>query len=193
MRVLIVDHYDSFTYNLHQYLLELGAESLVRPCDQLELGEILRLAPTHLVLSPGPGTPLEPRDLGISAEVIRQLAPQIPTLGVCLGHQAIVHVFGGRVVRAPRVMHGKTSRVRHDGSRLFAGLAPEIEVMRYHSLLADAASLPEALRATATTVDDGLVMALEHTEHALFGIQFHPESIGTPDGKAILKNFLEVR
>jgi len=189
-RVLIIDNYDSFTYNLYQYLGELGAEPSVERNDAITVAEIRERKPTHIVLSPGPGSPDRDRDFGVSARVILELASTTPVLGVCLGHQGIIHYLGGRVVRAPEIVHGKTSRVRHDDSRLFQGLAPEIEVMRYHSLLGERATIPASLTVTAETTKDQLVMAVEHKEWPLYGIQFHPESIGTPDGKKILENFL---
>lgn len=191
-RVLIIDNYDSFTYNLHQYLGALGAESVVEKNDALSIEEIRAKKPSHIVLSPGPGSPEKPRDFGVCGRVILELAAEIPVLGVCLGHQGIVHFLGGNVVRAPRIMHGKTSRVRVEPRGLFAGLPEEIEVMRYHSLMADLSSWPAVLRITARTVEDGLVMGVEHDRWPLFGIQFHPESIGTPKGMHILRNFLAV-
>jgi anthranilate synthase component II len=191
-RVLIVDNYDSFTYNLYQYFGELGAEPTVERNDAISIEEIRARKPTHIVLSPGPGSPDRERDFGVSSKVILELASEIPVLGVCLGHQGIIHYLGGKVVRAPEIVHGKTSRVRHDGSRLFLGLEREIEVMRYHSLLGEKGTIPPVLKITAETVKDGLVMAVEHVEWPLYGIQFHPESIGTPHGKMILKNFLQV-
>ncbi len=191
MPVLIVDNYDSFTYNLFQYLGELGAEVVVRRNDEIDLAGIESMAPSHVVLSPGPGSPDRERDFGVCREVVLRLAPRVPTLGVCLGHQGIIHHLGGRVVRAPAIVHGKSSRVRHDSSLLFAGLPETIEVMRYHSLIGAKDSIPETLEITAETVTDGLVMAVRHREWPLYGIQFHPESIGTPTGKTILKNFLE--
>lgn len=190
MRVLIVDNYDSFTYNLYQYLGELGANPFVERNDAVDLDQIRTAAPTHIVLSPGPGSPDRPRDFGISAAVILELARSTPVLGVCLGHQGIIHHLGGRVTRAPEIVHGKTSRVRHTGGGIFEGLPPEIEVMRYHSLIGERSSIPSCLRVTAETTKDQLVMAVEHVEWPLYGIQFHPESIGTPDGKVILANFL---
>jgi anthranilate synthase component 2 len=190
MTVLIVDNYDSFTYNLYQYLGELGAEVRVVRNDEIDLAGIRSLSPSHVVISPGPGTPENPRDFGVSSDVIRELSERVPTLGVCLGHQGIVFGFGGRVIRAPKILHGKTSIVRHDRKGLFAGLPDEIEVMRYHSLIGERSSMPACLEIAAETVGDGIVMGVRHRERPLHGIQFHPESIGTPHGKAILKNFL---
>ncbi len=191
--VLIIDNYDSFTYNLHQSFGALGAEPLVVKNDAISIDEIRGRKPSHIVLSPGPGSPDRERDFGVCSRVILELAEEIPVLGVCLGHQGIVHFLGGRIVRAPQIKHGKTSRIRVEPRGLFAGLGPEIEVMRYHSLLGERASMPAVLRISGETVDDGLVMAVEHTSWPLYGIQFHPESIGTPAGLQILRNFLEVR
>jgi anthranilate synthase component 2 len=190
MGVLIIDNYDSFTYNLYQYLGELGAAPVVERNDRITLEGIAELAPSHIVLSPGPGRPERERDFGICGPVIQKLAATTPILGVCLGHQGIIHVLGGRIVRAPEVVHGKTSRVRHSGRGIFAGLPEEIEVMRYHSLLGERSSIPDSLEITAETVADHLVMAVQHRAWPLYGIQFHPESIGTPSGKAILASFL---
>jgi anthranilate synthase component 2 len=191
MAALIVDNYDSFTYNLYQYLGELGAEVIVKRNDEIDLAGIEALAPSHVVLSPGPGSPDNDRDFGVCKDVVTKLSQRVPTLGVCLGHQGIIHHLGGRVVRAPTIVHGKTSVVRHDFSRLFTGLPELIEVMRYHSLIGARDSIPSSLMVTAETVSDGLVMAVMHRSWPLYGIQFHPESIGTPAGKKILANFLE--
>ena len=185
--ILMIDNYDSFTYNLVQYLSELGAEVRVARNDALTLDEIAALAPERIVVSPGPGTPAE---AGISREVIRRFAGQIPILGVCLGHQAIGEVFGGQVVRAPYLMHGKTSPIRHAGASLFTGLPDPFEATRYHSLIVEREGLPECLEVTAWT-EDGLIMGLQHREHpTLVGVQFHPESILTKSGHDLLRNFL---
>ncbi|HBN08112.1 MAG TPA: aminodeoxychorismate/anthranilate synthase component II [Cyanobacteria bacterium UBA8530] len=191
MKILLIDNYDSFTFNLYQYLGELGNEPTVCRNDMISLEEVEKGSFTHIVLSPGPGSPDKTRDFGVCGPIIRELGSRIPILGVCLGHQGIIHHLGGHVVRAPRIVHGKTSRIRHDGKGLFSGLPPEITVMRYHSLLGDRESLPACLRVTAETIEDRLVMAVQHETWPLYGIQFHPESIGTPDGKAMLANFLE--
>jgi anthranilate synthase/aminodeoxychorismate synthase-like glutamine amidotransferase len=185
-RLLLIDNYDSFTYNLVQAFLVLGAEVSVYRNDALTPREARELAPTHLCISPGPGTPY---DAGVSMDMIRAFAGSIPVLGVCLGHQAICEVFGGKVVRAARLMHGKTSLVRHDGSALFAGLPQPCEVGRYHSLIAAPESLPEVLVVTARTAE-GEIMAVRHRTLAVEGVQFHPESILTPDGPRLLENFL---
>lgn len=186
--IAVIDNYDSFTYNLVQYLGELGAEVQVYRNDAVSVEELQALRPSHIVISPGPGTP---DDAGVSNEIIRRLGPEIPILGVCLGHQCMGQVFGGEVRRAPRLMHGKVSRIHHDGAGLFAGLPDPIEATRYHSLIV-AEPLPEVLQASAHT-EEGELMALRHKEYPVFGVQFHPESILTPEGKQILRNFLEYK
>ena len=186
-RLLLIDNYDSFTYNLVQAFLVLGAEVEVHRNDALTPAGARALAPTHLCISPGPGTP---RDAGVSMDMIREFAGRIPVLGVCLGHQSIVEVFGGEVVRAGRLMHGKTSLVHHDGRGLFAGLPQPCEVGRYHSLIAEPASLPAALEVSART-DEGEIMAVRHRTLRVEGVQFHPESILTPVGPRMLGKFLE--
>jgi len=185
-RLLLIDNYDSFTYNLVQAFLVLGAEVAVYRNDALTPAQALELAPSHLCVSPGPGTPA---DAGVSMDMIRAFAGRVPVLGVCLGHQAIVEVFGGRVVRADRLMHGKTSLVRHDAHTLFAGLPQPCEVGRYHSLIAAPASLPAELEVSARTAE-GEVMGVRHRTLAVEGVQFHPESILTPEGPRLLDNFL---
>lgn len=193
MAILLIDNYDSFTHNLYQLVGSLGAEVRVARNDTLTYIGVKELAPSHIIISPGPGHPENERDFGVCADVIDRLAASIPTLGVCLGHQGLAHRMGGQVVRAPEIVHGKTSMIRHDGSGLFAGLPAEIEVMRYHSLTVAPDSVPEVLQVNASTVDDGIIMGLRHKEWPLHGLQFHPESIGTPDGAAMLRNFLEIR
>jgi anthranilate synthase/aminodeoxychorismate synthase-like glutamine amidotransferase len=185
--LLLIDNYDSFTYNLYQFLAELGAEVQVRRNDQIAVEEIAALAPSHLVISPGPRTP---DDAGISLEVIDRLGGKIPILGVCLGHQCIGQHFGGRVVRAPELMHGKTSQVRHWDQGVMRGLPNPFTVARYHSLVVDRDSIPECLEVTAETAD-GVVMGLRHRTLPIEGVQFHPESILTPQGKQLLRSFLE--
>lgn len=189
-RVLLIDNYDSFTHNLYQYLGALGAEVEVVRNDELDLDAIVARAPTHIVISPGPGHPARAGDFGVCAQVIAQLE-HLPILGVCLGHQGIALNEGGQVVRAPSVMHGKTDCVQHDGEGLFSGLPQPLEVMRYHSWIVDASSLPASLKVTARNAD-GLIMAMQHRHRPLYGVQFHPESIGTPRGQSLLKNFLNV-
>jgi len=186
--LLMIDNYDSFTYNIVQYLQELDEEVRVFRNDAIDVAGIERLKPRRLVISPGPCSPTE---AGISVEAIQRLAGKVPILGVCLGHQAIGHAFGGRVVRASRLMHGKTSPVHHDGRGLFAGLANPFDATRYHSLLVELETLPACLRMTAWTVEQE-IMGMEHVELPLWGVQFHPESILTLEGKKLLKNFLEL-
>jgi anthranilate synthase/aminodeoxychorismate synthase-like glutamine amidotransferase len=184
--ILVIDNYDSFTYNLVQYLGELGAEPLVHRHDALNIEQITELAPDAVLISPGPGTP---DDAGLSNDVIRTFAGRCPVLGVCLGHQCIGQVFGGRVVRAPQVMHGKTSLIHHTGAGVFAGLPNPFEATRYHSLIVDRDSVPAVLEITAET-DDGIVMGLRHRQLAVEGVQFHPESVLTAVGHDLLRNFL---
>lgn len=189
--LLVIDNYDSFTYNLVQYLGELGEDLHVVRNDAVTADDVARLAPDAIVLGPGPGTPA---DAGITIPVIKRFGATTPILGVCLGHQAIGEAYGGRVIRSPRgVMHGKTSRVRHDGTGLFEGLPDPLEVMRYHSLVVEHATLPAALEVTARATDDASeIHALRHREHPVLGVQFHPESIGTEGGKRLLENFLSL-
>jgi anthranilate synthase component II len=186
-RVLVIDNYDSFTFNLVQYLGELGADPVVHRHDDLTLEEIVALEPDGVLVSPGPGTP---DDAGLSNDVIRHFTGRRPVLGVCLGHQCLGQVFGGRVVRAPQVMHGKTSLVHHDGAGVFTGLPNPFEATRYHSLIVAADSVPESLQVSAWT-DDGIVMGLRHKEHPTTeGVQFHPESILTMGGHELVANWL---
>jgi anthranilate synthase component II len=191
VKTLVIDNYDSFTYNLYQYLGELGAAPEVVRNDEITLAEIRAARPERIVISPGPGSPEDSRYFGVCAAVIRELGPAIPILGVCLGHQGIIHVYGGRVTRAPYPVHGKVWAVTHDGKGLFQGLPSPLEAMRYHSLLGEQVYLPPCLLVTAWTTD-GLVMGIRHRDYPTHGIQFHPESIGTPRGKDILANFLKV-
>ena len=189
--ILILDNYDSFTYNLVQYLGELGETLRVERNDAIAVDDIAALAPSAVVLSPGPGTPAE---AGITVPVIQRYGAQVPILGVCLGHQAIGEAYGGRVIRAPRgVMHGKTSSVLHDGTDLFTGLPSPLRVMRYHSLVVEHDTLPSCLEVTARAADDATeIHALRHRTHPVWGVQFHPESILTQDGKQLLANFLRL-
>jgi anthranilate synthase/aminodeoxychorismate synthase-like glutamine amidotransferase len=188
--ILVIDNYDSFTYNLVQYLGELGADVMVRRNDAISVDEIGELAPSAIVISPGPCTP---KEAGVTVETIRRWGSTIPILGVCLGHQAIGEAYGGEVVRAERVMHGKTSQVCHDGSGVFAGLPSPMQVMRYHSLIVERGTIPDSLEIIAVADDDpSEVHAVRHREHPVHGVQFHPESVMTPHGKALLKNFLEL-
>ena len=186
--ILVLDNYDSFTFNLVQYLGEFGLDVDVRRNDAISVQDVGALSPNAIVISPGPCTPSE---AGISVPLVRRWGGTVPILGVCLGHQAIVEAYGGRVVRAGRVMHGKTSRVLHDGTDLFANLESPLEVMRYHSLIAEPESLPDVLKVTAVAQDDEReIHAVRHREHPVWGVQFHPESIMTPRGKDLLANFL---
>jgi para-aminobenzoate synthetase component 2 len=185
-RILVIDNYDSFTYNLVQYLGELGAEVAVRRNDAIDLAGVRALAPEAIVISPGPCTPAQ---AGISVTLIRELADEVPMLGVCLGHQCVGEAFGGRVVRASRLMHGKTSPVMHDGKTIFAGLSNPFEAMRYHSLLVEPRLLPKCLEVSARTME-GEIMGLRHERYPIEGVQFHPESIGTSEGKDLLRNFI---
>ncbi|HEU5358957.1 MAG TPA: aminodeoxychorismate/anthranilate synthase component II [Gemmatimonadales bacterium] len=188
--LLVIDNYDSFTWNLVQYIGELGVEPVVYRNDRLSVDEALALAPEAILVSPGPCTP---REAGIAVSLIRRAAGRIPVLGVCLGHQAIGEAFGGQVVRADRLMHGKTAAVRHDGSSLFDGVPSPVTVMRYHSLVVAPDRLPPELEVTAWSADRGRedeIMGLRHRQHPIWGVQFHPESVGTEHGRRILANFL---
>jgi len=189
--VLVIDNYDSFTYNLVQELAELGAEPTVARNDAWTLEQVRDFAPDGIVISPGPGSPENARDIGISNDVIRELGPQIPLLGVCLGHQCIGYVFGARVVRAPELLHGKTSQIYHRGEGVLDGLPIPFEATRYHSLIVERASLPHELKVTAETHDE-IVMAVRHREYPIEGVQFHPESVLTTEGMRLLRNFLKL-
>jgi len=186
--LLIIDNYDSFTYNLVQYFGELGAEPVVKRNDEITIAEIEALKPEAVVISPGPCTP---KEAGISNDVIAQLGPKLPVLGVCLGHQCIGHVYGGNVVRAGRLMHGKTSPILHDSTGVFADLPSPFDATRYHSLIIDPPSMPDVLVVNAQTAE-GEIMGVRHKEYPIHGVQFHPESILTRHGKELLKNFLGI-
>jgi len=188
VRILLIDNYDSFTYNLVQAFRTLGAEVRIYRNDRIDVSEALALEPTHLVISPGPG---HPRDAGNSVAMIDAFAGRTPVLGVCLGHQCIVSHFGGEIVRADRLMHGKTSFVQHDNETLFAGLPAPFEAGRYHSLIAAPAELPDSLRVSAQT-EQGEIMGVRHRELPIEGVQFHPESILTPNGDALMANFMRI-
>lgn len=201
-RTIIIDNYDSFTYNIVQYIEDLGGNPIVFKNDAITLAEIKLLQPTHIILSPGPGTPKEKKDIGICREIITELGGTVPIFGICLGHQAIALAFGADIIGAPEVMHGKTSLIKHIGaSLLFHGIPQTFEAMRYHSLLVDAATLPHELHMTAVTNDEtgasasdkNLCMAIENSSLHLYGVQFHPESMATPVGKDLLENFLRIR
>jgi len=185
--ILVIDNYDSFTYNLVQYLGELGADLEIRRNDKVTLDEIAELAPEKIVVSPGPCTPNE---AGISVSLVERFAGKIPILGVCLGHQSIGQAFGGKVVGAPEIMHGKVSQIHHDGRTIFADLPQDFIATRYHSLIVERDTLPDCLEISAETAD-GLIMGLRHRDQAVEGVQFHPESILTGEGKPLLKNFLD--
>ena len=187
--VFVIDNFDSFTYNLVQYLGELGARVIVRRNNEVTVDEIAALNPSRIVISPGPG---RPEQAGVTVDAIRQLGPRIPILGVCLGHQAIGLAFGGKVVRASVPMHGKTSAITHDQRGVFAGVANPFEAARYHSLVVERASMPPELEIAARTQDEGVVMGLRHREYPVHGVQFHPESIMTRQGIRMLENFLAV-
>jgi anthranilate synthase/aminodeoxychorismate synthase-like glutamine amidotransferase len=186
--ILLLDNYDSFTYNLAQYLGELGCQVEVHRNDRISVEQIAQRKPERIVVSPGPCTPQE---AGICVELIQKLAGKIPILGVCLGHQAIGAAFGGKIIRAPKLFHGKTSQIRHDGSGVFRGLPNPFTATRYHSLIVERKSLPRKLQITAET-DDDIIMGMQHREYPLMGVQFHPESVLTESGKQLLKNFLSL-
>jgi anthranilate synthase/aminodeoxychorismate synthase-like glutamine amidotransferase len=187
--ILLLDNYDSFTYNLAQYLGELGADLVVRRNNEVTVDEVWAMRPERIVISPGPG---RPEDAGITVDIIQQLGADVPILGVCLGHQAMGFAFGGRIVRAPRLMHGKTSTVDHDSKGVFRGINGSFKAGRYHSLIVADEEWPSALEVAARSTEDGVVMALRHTSWPLHGVQFHPESVLTGQGKQILRNFLEL-
>jgi anthranilate synthase/aminodeoxychorismate synthase-like glutamine amidotransferase len=187
--VLVIDNYDSFTYNLVQYLGELGAQLVVRRNDEATIDELVALGPSRVVISPGPG---RPEQAGVTLGTIREFSTRVPILGVCLGHQAMGLAFGGRVVRAPQPIHGKTSTIDHDRRGVFAGITSAFQAGRYHSLVVEEASLPAELEISARTKEDGVVMGLRHRERPVHGVQFHPESVLTQEGRRILRNFLEM-
>lgn len=190
MRILVIDNYDSFVYNIVQYLGELGAMCDVVRNDEIAVDQIMGRSYDAIVLSPGPGTPEIERDFGVCSEVIGRLGPHTPILGVCLGHQGIIHRYGGRVTNARRVRHGKTSPVRYTPVPLFEGVKNPFRATRYHSLVGNATTIPDSLRVIALAEDDGEIMAVQHVQYPVYGVQFHPESIMTEDGKKILANFI---
>ena len=191
MKVLIIDNYDSFVYNLAQYTGKLGAEPIVHRTNEITLSNVRKLRPDKIIISPGPGTPNDPKYFGISGEVLRQVSRETPTLGVCLGNQGIAWAYGGRVVPAKRLMHGKTSLIKHEQDGIFENVPNPLQATRYHSLVCDKKSLPKCLEITAESLDDHEIMGLRHREYPIYGIQFHPESILTPDGITIMRNFIE--
>ncbi|MFB6291323.1 MAG: aminodeoxychorismate/anthranilate synthase component II [Candidatus Bipolaricaulia bacterium] len=190
-KLVIIDNYDSFTYNLVQYLGELDLDPLVFRNDEIELVELEELQPASLIISPGPGTPEDSRYFGLSLTVLKQLSPAIPTLGVCLGHQGIAIAYGGNIIGAPRLFHGKTSKIHHNQTGIFKGIPDPITAARYHSLVVDPDSLPRKLEVTARA-PNGQIMGMRHVNYPIYGVQFHPESILSQHGKAILKNFLSL-
>ena len=191
MKVLILDNYDSFVYNLAQYVGEVADEVIVKRNDEVNLPTVQKINPDKIIISPGPGTPADPRYFGICMQVLRKVSNETPTLGVCLGHQGIVHAFGGKIVKAKRLRHGKTSPIKHDGKGIFLGLENPFEAIRYHSLIADRRSLPGSLEVSAQSQDDQEIMGVRHRVFPIEGVQFHPESILTVHGHRIIENFLE--
>jgi anthranilate synthase component 2 len=193
LKVLVIDNYDSFVYNLVQYVGELGPEVIVCRNDQISLKQVRQLKPERIIISPGPGTPEETRYFGVCTKIIQEISRKIPTLGVCLGHQGIIHAFGGKIISAKRLMHGKTCAIKHDGKGVFSGVHNPFIATRYHSLVGDKCSIPPCLEITALSIDDGEIMGVRHTEYPIEGVQFHPESIICEDGKLVMRNFLENR
>jgi anthranilate synthase component 2 len=191
LKVLILDNYDSFVYNLAQYAGEIADEVIVKRNNEVTVPAVLKLAPDRIIISPGPGTPADPRYFGICTEILRKVSSETPTLGVCLGHQGIVHSFGGKIVKAKRLRHGKTSPIKHDGKGIFRGLRNPFEATRYHSLVADRRTLPDSLEVSAQSEDDREIMGVRHRVFPIEGVQFHPESILTVHGHRIIENFLE--
>ena len=193
MKVLVIDNYDSFVYNLVQYIGELGAEVIVYRNDQVNLAQVKKLKPDRIVISPGPGTPEDERYFGVCKSILQDVSRKVPTLGVCLGHQGIIHAFGGKIVHAKKLMHGKTCTIKHDEKGIFNGVRNPFTATRYHSLAGDKCSIPSCLQVTAVAIDDGEIMGVRHAEYPIEGVQFHPESILCEDGKLVMKNFLEGR
>ena len=193
MKVLVIDNYDSFVYNLVQYIGELGAEIIVYRNDQVNLEQVKKLKPDRIVISPGPGTPEDERYFGVCTSILQQVSRTVPTLGVCLGHQGIIHAFGGKIVSAKKLMHGKTCTIKHDEKGIFIGVRNPFTATRYHSLAGDKYSIPTCLHVTAVAIDDGEIMGVRHAKYPIDGVQFHPESILCEDGKLVIKNFLEGR
>lgn len=193
MKALVIDNYDSFVYNLVQYIGELGGEPIVYRNDEINLQQAMKLNPQRIVISPGPGTPEEPHYFGVCSSILQHMSWKIPTLGVCLGNQGIIYAFGGKIVQAKQLMHGKTSPIKHDNKGIFKGVKNPFTATRYHSLVGDRNSIPSCLDITAESIDDGEVMGVRHRIYPITGVQFHPESILCEDGKKIIKNFLEYR
>jgi len=191
VNVLIIDNYDSFVYNLAQYVGEIAEHVIVKRNDEVDVEDVRKLSPDAIIISPGPGSPTNPRYFGTCTAILQQISPVIPTLGVCLGHQGIVHAFGGKIVRAKRICHGKTSPIRHDGKGVLRGIENPFQATRYHSLVAQKNSIPTTLEVTARSLDDNEIMGVRHTKFPIEGVQFHPESILTTQGYRIIENFLE--
>jgi anthranilate synthase component II len=193
MKTLVIDNYDSFVYNLEQYIGELGSETVVFRNDQITLKQVEALKPDRIVISPGPGTPEDVRYFGVCTQILQTISQTVPTLGVCLGHQGIIHAYGGKVIRAKRLMHGKTCVIKHDQKGIFSGVRNPFRATRYHSLVGERSSIPTCLEITAECIDDNEIMAVRHIKFPIDGVQFHPESILCEDGKLIIKNFLDGR
>jgi len=191
MKALVIDNYDSFVYNLVQYIGELGAETIVYRNDQVDLKQLAEIKPDRIVISPGPGTAEDERYFGVCTQILQTMSRAIPTLGVCLGHQGIINVFGGKIIHAKRLMHGKTCTIKHDQKGIFRGVRNPFTATRYHSLAGERRSIPSCLEITAECVDDGEIMGVRHVKYPIDGVQFHPESILCEDGKIIIKNFLD--
>ncbi len=191
MKVVVIDNYDSFVYNIVQYIGELGAEPIVYRNNKVTLEELRLLNPDRIVISPGPGTPEDEKYFGVCTKILQTMSPSIPTLGVCLGHQGIIHAFGGKIVHAKRLMHGKTCTIEHDQKGIFKGVRNPFTATRYHSLAGERSSVPSCLEISAECIDDGEIMAVRHVKFPIDGVQFHPESILCEDGKIIIKNFLD--
>lgn len=192
MKILVIDNYDSFVYNIAQILGELGAEPVVVRNDKITLEQVKAMNPDGIVISPGPGHPADRKYFGVCTDVIRELGPKTPILGVCLGHQGIVHAFGGKVINAKKVRHGKTSPIEYTKDRLFENVANPFKATRYHSLVAEQDSIPECLEVTAKALDDGEIMGIKHKQYPIEGVQFHPESVLTGEGRRMLKNFISM-
>jgi anthranilate synthase component 2 len=192
LKVLVIDNYDSFVYNLVQYIGELGSEPVVYRNDQTSLEAVKKIQPEKIVISPGPGDPQNPRYFGVCSEILKKISPSVHTLGVCLGHQGIIATYGGRVVRAGKVVHGKPSQIEHDGKGIFKGIDSPFEATRYHSLVGERETIPECLEVSAYSLDDREIMGVRHREYPIEGVQFHPESILTLSGKRMISNFLEM-
>jgi anthranilate synthase component II len=193
MKVLVIDNYDSFVYNLVQYIGELGAETIVYRNNEVNLKQLTQLKPDRIVISPGPGTPEDVRYFGVCTSILQTMSRTTPTLGVCLGHQGIINAFGGKIIHAKRLMHGKTCTIKHDEKGIFQGVRNPFTATRYHSLAGERCSIPSCLEITAECIDDGEIMGVRHVEYPIDGVQFHPESILCEDGKVIIKNFLDGR